>query len=80
MQGGNIDGAGVAATRSRPLSLASPPPPFIKKKREWTKADGIFTFMSFKKVNYCLEQVGMAVLSCLLLVVAFINFPRWICC
>jgi len=46
---GNTDSAGVAATHSRPLSLACPPPPFIKKKRDWTKADGIFTFMSFKK-------------------------------
>lgn len=44
-----MDGAGVAATRSRPLSLVSPPPAFIKKKSNWTKADGIFTFMSFKK-------------------------------
>lgn len=32
-----------------PLPSPPPPPPFIKKKREWTKADGIFTFMSFKK-------------------------------
>lgn len=32
MQGGSIDGAEVAATHSRPLSLASPPPPFIKKE------------------------------------------------
>lgn len=59
---------------------SSHPPALIKKERVRTKADGIFTFVSFRKVNYRLEQVGMAVLSCLLLVVAFINFPRWICC